>query len=110
LNFAGDFAMLNFGMLKIFQLNFLTLKNKVKIICEFELNSEAKIPDRLFQYINIQCLEFNGFLFSKSDGTDLLTFGQKNMQKQHGIASKTVSLQKRNVMDIIRYPLLSRQI
>jgi hypothetical protein len=36
------------------------------------LNSEAKNPGMLFQCMNIQCLEFNGVLFSKSDGTDLL--------------------------------------
>ena len=28
----------------------------------------------LFVCINIQCLEFHGFLFSKSDGTDLLPY------------------------------------
>jgi hypothetical protein len=31
------------------------------------LNSVAKNPGTLFQWINIQCLKFNGFLFSKPD-------------------------------------------
>ena len=36
------------------------------------IKSEEKKSDTLFQCINIQCLKFNVFLFSKSDETDLL--------------------------------------
>jgi hypothetical protein len=79
-NFAAELGMLNCGILKIYVelfsvdyliLKFLTLKNKP----EYDLLSyiqRQKNPDTLFQCINIHCLEFNGFLFSKSYGTDLL--------------------------------------
>ena len=60
---------LYFSMLKIQNQRF-NVKN-FKWLRWLRWNSN---PDTLFQCINIQCLEFNGFLFSKSDGTDLLPY------------------------------------
>ena len=40
----------------------------------FSVKKLLKVTSKLLQCINIQWLKFNGFLFSKSDETDLLPY------------------------------------
>ena len=64
---------MNLGMLKIFKLKLthrilnLNLAYYIFLLWIFSWIQKKKKLDTLFQRINIQCLKFNGFSFSKAD-------------------------------------------